>query len=236
MNRPQLSSATPKPSARDLARFRVLVEPANRRRSAWSEARTLGDILDTAPMPCLIRNRWYSADREEFGVIFKPCGKRTCPACVIDWLSQRIAPAWASWTSRVLVERFDGSRAWEWVRQSRGIRMRGDDAAVGVLVLPNGADDGRLAFIPDPDGLRGSELDAAFVVAVRAIPVPTEAPEVARVRSDAFGYIPGRISNETAASLAEDVGGQFKVRGGRQWRGWMTAEQNSLWVELMRSA
>lgn len=188
-------------------------------------------------MPCLVRNHWYSADREEFGVIFKPCGKRTCPACVVDWLSQRTAPAWVSWDGGpVAVERFDGSRAWEWARESRGIRMRGDDASAGVLVLPNGADDERLAFIPGPDGLRESELDAAYVAGVRAIPVPTEAPEVVKARNDAFGYIPIRVSNERAAELAESAGGSFRIRGGRQWRESMTADQNRLWVELMRSA
>lgn len=236
--RPRLSTETPQMSARDAARWRLLIEPAERRRSSWSEARTVGDVLDTpAPERCLVRSRWYSPDREEGGTIAKACESKQCPFCVVAWLGKTAGRAWASWISPVTVERFETSGAWEWARRSRGIKMQGSEAASGVLDLPNGGD-ARLVFIPDPSGLRGPELDAAVVEGVRAVPVAAETPAIrgATEPSPTFGFIPSWISNARAVELAEQAGLVVKIRGEQQMRYRGTLRQTQVWVDLMRSA
>lgn len=236
--RPRLSTGTPQMSPRDAARWRLLIEPAERRRSGWSESRTVGDVLDTpAPERCLVRSRWYSPDREEGGTIAKACGSKQCPFCIVPWLCKTTGRAWASWVSPVAVERFETSRAWKWVRESRGIKMQGSDAASGVLDLPDG-DDARLVFVPEPSGLRGPELDAAVVEGVRAVPVAAKVPAVqgATEPSPTFGFIPMRISSTRAVELAEMAGLVVTTRGERQMRYRGTLKQTRLWVDLMRSA
>jgi hypothetical protein len=237
-HRPRLSTGTPGITPRESARFRVFVEPAERRRSDWREATTVGDVLDTpAPDRCAVRSRWYSPAREEGGIIAKTCGAKTCPVCVVPWLEKTAGRAWVSWNGGpVAVKRFDTPRAWKYVREIRGIKMQGPAAASGILDLPD-ASGGRVVFIPGDDGLRGAALDAALIDSIRAIPIPAlRITEGRGEPSPTFGLIPRRLSTAEAVRMAREVGltitvaGQFQVR----YRG--TIEQTEAWIARMKSA
>ncbi len=233
--RPRLSTGTPKISPRESARFRVLIEPIERRRSVWRDVATVGDVLDSpAPERCSVRTRWYSPGREEGGIVAKTCGAKTCPVCIVPWLEKTVGRAWIAWNGGpTAVEDYESSRAWEYSRGKLGIRMQGPDAAIGVLDLPYG--DGRRVFIPDEDGLRGPTLDTALIEAVRAIPVPPFKIAERGEPSPTFGQIPKWISTERAVELARQEGLTIVVAGQYQVRYLGTLEDTD-WIARMRGA
>jgi hypothetical protein len=237
--RPRLSTETPGKGGltpRDSARWRLFIEPDVRQRSMWRDVTTIGDVLDTpAPEKCSVRSRWYSPNREEGGIIAKTCGAKTCPVCVVPWLEKTAGRAWIAWNGGpVAVESYDTARAWKYVRETRGIKMQGADAAVGVLDLPSG--DGRRVFVPGPDGLRGTALDVALIEAVRAIPVPPFKMGERKEPNPKFGLIPKWISTARAVELARQVGLEITVAGKFQVRYVGSLEDTELWIKLMRDA
>jgi hypothetical protein len=234
VNRPALSSGTPEPEPSALIRFKRWVVPAERPGTIGWKTAVIGDVLDASgPKWCPVRVLWR-ANRGEAGMTTKPCGKRYCPDCVITWLCKYVAPAWAYWTTPVRVERFDSARAWEWAREKCGIKMTRDNAWAGVLVLP-GEGDVRVAFTPDPGGVRGKQLDQMLLAAVRAVPVVDEGTDPRLGRDTDGATVPRKVPTDTVRNLAEAVGATMKG-GERRFQGEMTLQQFVAWKDLVRSA
>jgi hypothetical protein len=240
----RVSTSTPRISARDAALFRILVEPADRRRHGLIMA-TIGDVLDTrAADRCQVRQRWFSPDREEGGIVAKACGQRTCPVCVVGWLAQRAGRAWAFWKGyslRVDV-RIETAGAWKWARESNGWKVQGEAAAPGILDLPMG-DDLRRVFVPEQlyegptaSALYGAGLDEELVRGIRAIRIPPTMPRDREAPSPTFGLIPRWLSMERAVMLAKTVGLEVTVAGHENVRYRGTLAQTEAWITLMRQA
>jgi hypothetical protein len=214
MERIYLSSGTPKPSDRDLARFRVLIEPADRvPLSSWWP-RTVGEALDTQPGLCRTRYLMYKAALERVTFLVKACGKASCPACVVGWVSARAGAAWAFWNGRATLVKVAGGHHSERTYDRLGIRMRGPNATPGVLSVP--VPGGRGLFVPagivDGYNERGSSLDATLIRTLRAIPFDSGS---AGKPVDHLATIPDRLSAERFAELTKAAGVPLDIRGVR---------------------
>jgi hypothetical protein len=218
------SSTTPPASERDKARFRVLVEPENRTRMFEDGVeRTVGDVLDSPPVDCRFRRRWYSPGKERGGIReLEPCGQRACPTCVVTWLVDRVAAPWAYWDGRADVLEFASDS-----RKHRRFRVRGDDATPGVLSLSD--DTGATLLVPG-DELRGSALDRELVARLRALPLDVDSDRVKRTPSDSFGTVPRSVTPDEVRTAAMAAGFHvWSTKGGR-WHYDATEEQNHVFV------
>jgi hypothetical protein len=235
------TKTTPEASKRDFRRCAVLIEPPERVSSgAWAE--TVGDLLDAAPIDCHSGSWWYAKDGR-FGLRWAPCGKMVCTYCAVDWLAQRVAPAWASW-------RGDGKRTRAFVLdhsadeaertaekkalREAGLVWRGEDATVGALSVPISTDGRRRVFWPrtspvivedlgDVDArlLHDGSADRALVEALRAIPVPepVDLEREPREPSEYHGSLPPGMALRGAIQIAERRGASFITRTAKNANG-----------------
>lgn len=213
MERIYLSSNTPKPSDRDLARFRILIEPPKRGLATTWWPRTVGEALDTKPGVCRTRYLMYKADAERVTFLAKACGKAPCPTCVVEWALARAGPAWAFWNGRATLLKVTGKHT-ERGYAAAGVRLRGPNATPGVLSVP--VPGGRGLFVPA--GIvkgyeeRGTDLDTTLVRVLRAIPFDSGS---AGKPVDHQATIPDRVSDARFAELAEMAGVPLDIRGVR---------------------
>jgi hypothetical protein len=215
-----LSSGTPKPSDRDLARFRILIEPVERGLATkWWWPRTVGEALDTKPGSfCRTRRLMYKAAAERVTFVAMPCGKASCPTCVVGWLSERVAPAWVLWNGRAAQVKVPSSagKHSDRVYKRLGIKMRGPAAFPGILSIPL-VDGGRGLFIPvgivnGEYVAQGKELDDTLVQRLRELPFGTP---TANKPMDYQATIPDRVTDERFAELTEAAGVPIDIRGVR---------------------
>jgi hypothetical protein len=195
-----LSSATPEISARDVARFRVLVEPAVRSRQVEDgSVTTIGDVLDLEPINCSRRHMRYSEKTGYWSVRpAEPCGRRTCAWCVVDYLCKTVALAWVYWQGSADVLTVDARRT----NRAGDVRLRGDNATPGALSVPHGS--GRLIFLPG-DILRGDVLDRELVRVLRAVPLE-RVQRAKREPTEAYANVPERWDTERIMQAAEMAG------------------------------
>jgi hypothetical protein len=212
----RVSSTTPKPSDRDLARFRVLIEPADRKASNGWWPKTVGDALDTKASVCRTRYLMYKADAERVTFLAKACGKASCAYCVVGWLSERAGAAWAYWNGKATMVKVpsadNGSRAY----RKLGITMQGSGATPGVLSVPL-ADGGRGLFVPDGIGVdgwveRGPDLDQTLLRTLRAIRFDTDG-KADRKKMDHQATVPDRVADHRLAEITSLAGFPLKTHG-----------------------
>jgi hypothetical protein len=222
------TSKTPPASERDQARFRVLIEPPTRTKSfEHGPIRTLGDLLERAPIDCGIRRRWYSPTTGHGGIReVEPCGLRTCPTCVVTWLIERVAPAWAYWNGKADVLEFPRQS-----RNRRSIRMRGDEAEPGVLSLADGTG---TTIIKPGTMLRGTDLDNELVARLRALPLEVE-DRSARGPNDNWGKIRRHLTADDVRAAAKVAGIEVWTTPNGRWHYDAEPEQNAVFVRELWS-
>lgn len=219
---------TPRPDSFALRRFAVLIVPAERIRNPFRSIDTLGDVLDSPEGGCRVRNRWYSADKGKGGIKVKKCGANDCSTCVVPWLYEHIAPAWASW-DRADLDTHLNEQAWRWHREKLGIKVSGSNAMPGVLAVPSGKDE-VISFVPSDTGIGGAELDELLVQSVRAIPIPPPHKGGSGDPLPYMGRIPNRIPDEAVLELASIATGR-RITTLYRWD--MTPEENQAFLELI---
>jgi hypothetical protein len=210
------------PYPRQLALFRAMIEPELRRPHRRSFTETVGDVLDQQPETdvCRVRERRRSSANQTMWIYHGPCGLKSCPICVVDWLAKRVGAAWCYWGGEARYDIFFDDGHNNVSRQMRDVGIRfiaprtdGEGPTLGALSLPYGDGVGDRAVFWPGRGLRGAELDERLRSSVRAVLLvdpdakPREQPDP-RPRS--------RIPDKRAydyTEIWEEVGGKWDRRG-----------------------
>ncbi|MEX2274891.1 MAG: hypothetical protein WEA10_04925 [Actinomycetota bacterium] len=236
-----LSSVTPQPTKLLRAKWRVLIEPPVRVRSALDDLPSnTGQVLDTRFGTCMFWQRWYSVERREVGMLRRSCGRMTCPACVVDWSTKLVAPAWAYWNGSAERAEFASGVDWRMASRSNRGLMRGANAVPGVLRLPR-TDGGTVLWAPQEtlDGalkVTGTQLDALVVGDVRNVPILEYVPKAKAEggRSDAFGAASDWDIDQRVARAAAAAGFHLSVNGRtRATADHVSEEQNAIFVRVL---
>jgi hypothetical protein len=209
VSRITLTKTTPEPTARQLAEFRLLIEPPVRLGLIdHGMPTTIGDVLDLAIVDCLGGTLNYAEKTGTLWIRADRCGNRKCPMCVVDNLSKTVGRAWAYWNGSADV--------FSVPRRSRGLRqfkLRGDDATPGVLSVPDGDAD-RLIFAPG-DSVQGAELNELIVSTVRAVPLEQRPPREINQETRSHWSFPLRKLPALKEAMARHLIIPKKTRSGR---------------------
>jgi hypothetical protein len=217
-----LTGTTPPASERERRLFRRIVAPQGRRKIEDGPILTVGDVIDLEPGDCRVHFRTYKAATGHLGLYSKLCGRRTCPTCVMGWLCDRVAPAWAYWGEQARI-----------LENTRDLVLRGPQAEPGIVVAT--FDGGRWAITPG-DEIGGLDLDAALVRMLRDLPL--ELPLAGEKGSpvDWYGTQPDGTTPDKIRHAAEVAGIEIRRRGSRSdtWNAEeVTPEQNRDFVEAL---
>lgn len=238
---------TPPPSNRDKNRFRVLIEPAERPGRRAFMAVTVGGVLDSRPTDCHYLEATYKPSTGSITLRLTTCGRLDCSWCVVEVLTERVAPSWAYWGEQ-LVDVLDlaaGDAATTRRLRLAGLALRAHGTA-GALSIPLDRYGARRRFWPHgaierPDiegvvALQGEALDTELVRALREIPVdpfPVREETGGREPSENYRRLPAGMSMADARQIAEDVGIEFDRRRRNQAVARRSSEE--LWGRFLLS-
>lgn len=202
-DRVRASRSTPAPSRKARTEFISRFVPADRRLvgAYWhlDGKRTIGEVLDAKTgVRCLVRFLYYSPDRGLIGTYTRTCRLKSCPECVVSWLADRAAGAWAFWDGGPV--RLVSADAKNW-RTREGVV-----GAPGILAVTV-KDKGRWAFIPDPEGKwSGDRLDDLLLRGLRGMSAVPEDPGGRKRNANPHTLMLGRVGFDQVRAAAESAG------------------------------